>query len=90
MHGTKLQVEITCNKISCYICATQLASDLLLKMIKHFRVMLNILEFFHVKKIVEIWLVYVNKFNIPIKFFGRDNETKLVPVFFLNLRALMK
>ena len=39
------------------ICATQLAGGLLLKMLKHFKVMLKIFEFSHVKEIVKSWLV---------------------------------
>ena len=45
------------------ICATQLAGGLLLKMLKYFEVMLNIFEFSNVKKILEPWLVYLNKFS---------------------------
>ena len=47
-HGT----GITCKK-SLVICATQLAGGLLLKILKYFKVMLNIFEFSHVKEIVE-------------------------------------
>ena len=39
-----------------------IAGGLSLKMPKYSEVMLNIFEFFHVKEIVESWLVYVNKF----------------------------
>ena len=48
---------------SLVICATQLAGGLLLKMLKYFEVMLNIFEFSNVKKILEPWLVYLNKFS---------------------------
>ena len=45
------------------ICATELAGGLLLlNILKYFEVMLKILEFSHVKEIVESWLVYGNKF----------------------------
>ena len=44
------------------MCMTQLAGGLLLKAPKYFKVMLNIFEFFNVKKIVESWLVHANKF----------------------------
>ena len=44
--------------------ATQLpAVGLLMKMLKYFKVMLNTFEFSHVKEIVELWLVYANKFS---------------------------
>ena len=50
-------------RIILVICATQLASGLLLlNILKYFEVMLKILEFSHVKEIVESWLVYGNKF----------------------------
>ena len=35
----------------------------LFEMLKYFKVMLNIFEFFHMKEIGEWWLVYVNKFS---------------------------
>ena len=38
---------------SLVICATHLAGGLLLKILKYFKVMLNIFEFSHVKKIIE-------------------------------------
>ena len=41
----------------------QLASGLLLKILKHFEVMLNIFEFSLKKEIVESRLVIVNKFS---------------------------
>ena len=41
----------------------QLASGLLLKILKHFEVMLNIFEFSLMKEIVESRLVIVNKFS---------------------------
>ena len=68
-----------------------IAGGLLLKMPKYSEVMLNIFEFFHVKEIVESWLVYVNKFfmNHPIMFFDRDNKTKLVPVSFSYFLELL-
>ena len=45
-----MQTGITCKKIP-YM--TQLAGGLLMKMLKYFKVMLNIFEFFHVKETVE-------------------------------------
>ena len=45
-----------------HVTATQLAGGLLLKMLKHFEVVLNIFEFSHVKEIAESSLVYVKKF----------------------------
>ena len=45
------------------ICATQLAGDLLLKMLKYFEVMWNVFAFSHVKNIAESWLVYGNNFH---------------------------
>ena len=39
------------------------ASNLLLKILKYFEVMLNIFEFSHVNEIVKSWLVYENKFS---------------------------
>ena len=54
---------ITYVRKSLVICATQLADGLLLKMLKCFKVMLNIFEYSRVKEIVESWLVYVNKFS---------------------------
>ena len=46
--------------------------------------MLNIFEFLHVKKIAELWLIYVNKFfSFLIMFLHRDDKTKLVPAFLL-------
>ena len=49
----------------------QLACGLLLKMLKHFEVLLNIFEFSFVKEIVESWLIYV-----LIK--GNRNETETI------------
>ena len=46
---------------SLVICSTQLAGDLLLKMLKYFEVMLKIFKFSHVKEIAESSLVYANK-----------------------------
>ena len=43
-----------CKKIFCHMHE---------KRLKYFGVMFNILEFFHMKEIVESWLVYVNKFS---------------------------
>ena len=43
------------------MCATQLAGGLLLKMLKYFKVLLNIFEFSHVMKVVEPCFVYANK-----------------------------
>ena len=63
---------------------TQLAGRLSLEMLKYFEVMLNIFEFFHVKKIVESRLLYVNKF------FDRDNRAKLVPASFSYFLGLFK
>ena len=61
--GMKLQYEQEWHvRKSLVICATKLAGGLLLKMLKYFKVMLNIFEFSHVKEIVESWLVYLNKF----------------------------
>ena len=40
-------------KTSCFICATQFAGGLLLKMLKYFEVILKTFEFCHVKEIVE-------------------------------------
>ena len=51
-HGTIMQTEITCKKISCYI-HNQRAGGLLLKVLKYFEVMLNIFEFSQVKEIAE-------------------------------------
>ena len=49
-------------------------------MLKCFAVMLNISEFFHMKEIVESWLVYANKFyEHPIMFLDQDSKVKLVP-----------
>ena len=39
------------------------SSWLIVENAKNFEVMLNIFEFSHVKKIVESWLIYVNKFS---------------------------
>ena len=49
------------------ICATHTAVGLLLKLLKHFEIMLNVSEFSHVKGIVEFWLVYVNKLQLIIQ-----------------------
>ena len=51
-HGTIIQKGITCEKIPCYM-RDSACSDLLLKMLKYFEVMLNIFEFSHVKEIVK-------------------------------------
>ena len=44
-YGKNSLSRITCKKIPCYICATQLAGGLLLKKLKYLEVMLNIFEF---------------------------------------------
>ena len=53
-------------------------------MLKYFKVMLKIFEIFHVKKIVESWLVCANKLSW-IMFLEGDNKTKLVAASFLEL-----
>ena len=41
-HGTIIQTGITCKKIPCYMRTQLAAGGLLLKMLKYFKVMLNI------------------------------------------------
>ena len=53
-------------------------------MLKYFKVILKIFEIFHVKKIVESWLVCASKFSW-IMFLEGDNKTKLVAASFLEL-----
>ena len=69
---------------------TQPAGDLLLKILKYFEAMFNIFEFFHVKEIVQSWLVYGitcrESFNM---FLEKDNEIKLVPVSFSDVLELL-
>ena len=45
------------------MCATQLAGGLLLKMLKYFKVLLNIFEFSHVMKVVELVLFMQIRFH---------------------------
>ena len=53
-------------------------------MLKYFKVILKNFEIFHVKKIVESWLVCASKFSW-IMFLEGDNKTKLVAASFLEL-----
>ena len=75
-----------------FICATQLASSLFLKMLKYFEVMLNIFEFSHVKEIVESWLVYVNNFCWINRscFFTETIKNVSASFLFLLFRILMR
>ena len=50
-HGTIIRTGITCKKS--FICAAQRAGGLLLKMLRYFEVMLNILEFSLGKEIAD-------------------------------------
>ena len=55
---------------------TQHAVSLLLEMLKYFEVMSNVLNFSHVKEVVQIRLVC--EIFQPVIFLGRYNNTKLV------------
>ena len=54
---------------------TQHAVSLLLEMLKYFEVMSNVLNFSHVKEVVQIRLVC--EIFQPVIFLGRYNNTKL-------------
>ena len=70
---------------SLVICATHLTGGLLLKKLKYFEVMLNILEFSRVWENVEFWLVYENE----LFWIAQSNEVS-TSFFFLLLRLLIK
>ena len=68
---------------------TQLKGGLLLKILKYFKAMIKIFEFFHVKEIVESWLVYVIDFSeLSNHVSWRTQENKVsTSFFFLILRT---
>ena len=74
------------------ICATQLTGGLLLTMLKHFEVMLKFFKFFHVKEIVESWLLYVISFPESSNHVSWPTQKKKVSAsfFFLLFRTLMR
>ena len=73
------------------ISVTQLAGGLLLKMLKCFKVILNVFEFSHVKAIAESWLVYGNKFSwIAQSCFQMRQLKKLVPASFFFFLELLR
>ena len=53
VYSWKYKRNMKITKKSLVICATQLAGSVLLKILKYFKVMLNIFEFSYVKEIVE-------------------------------------
>ena len=74
-------------KQECYMCDS-VCRCILLKVLKYFEILLNILEFSHVQ---EIGLCKYVSMNHTIMFLDRDSKTKLVPAFFfLIFRALMR
>ena len=83
-HGTIIGTGITCKKISCYL-HDSVCRWLVPKNAKILHSYVKYFHIFHVEKIVESWLVYRNNFSWIIMFRDRDNNSKLVPVSFLEL-----
>ena len=71
---------------------TQPAGDLLLKILNYFEAMLNTFEFFHVKEVVQSWLVYGNNLSWIIQYVSWERQWNKVSAsfFFWCFRTLMK